>query len=82
MGLTELLITAIGLSMDAFAVALCKGLCMKKINYHHSVIIGIFFGGIPGRNAIHRVVVGPSIRKIYNCLRSLDIFHLVSLHRR
>jgi len=45
MGLTELLITAIGLSMDAFAVALCKGLCMKKINYHHSVIIGIFFGG-------------------------------------
>jgi putative Mn2+ efflux pump MntP len=31
--------------MDAFAVALCKGLCMEKLNFRHSVIIGIFFGG-------------------------------------
>lgn len=45
MGFLELFMIAIGLSMDAFAVALCKGLCMKKLNYRHAVIIGVFFGG-------------------------------------
>ena len=29
----ELLLIAVGLSMDAFAVSLCKGLCMKKLRY-------------------------------------------------
>ncbi len=35
----------IGLAMDAFAVAVCKGLSMQKINYRHSFIIALFFGG-------------------------------------
>ena len=41
----ELLIIAIGLSMDAFAVAICKGLSMQKMSYKHAVITGCFFGG-------------------------------------
>ncbi len=41
----ELLLTAVGLSMDAFAVAMCKGLNMQRINGKHTVIIGLFFGG-------------------------------------
>lgn len=45
MGLVELFMVAVGLSMDAFAVALCKGLNMKKLNYRHAFIIGVFFGG-------------------------------------
>lgn len=45
MGILELVLIAVGLSMDAFAVAICKGLNMKKINYKHSIIIGLFFGG-------------------------------------
>jgi len=45
MGLLELLMIAVGLAMDAFAVSLCKGLCMKKLNYRHAVIIAAFFGG-------------------------------------
>lgn len=45
MGLTELLLLAVGLSMDAFAVSICKGLKMRKINYKHACIIGLFFGG-------------------------------------
>lgn len=35
----------VGLAMDAFAVAVCKGLSMQKINYRHSFIIALFFGG-------------------------------------
>lgn len=45
MGFQEIFLIGIGLSMDAFAVALCKGLNMKKVNYVHTVIIALFFGG-------------------------------------
>lgn len=45
MGITELLITAIALSMDAFAVAICKGLSVGKINAKHMLICGLWFGG-------------------------------------
>ncbi len=36
---------AVGLSMDAFAVAICKGLAMKKITLRKALIIGLWFGG-------------------------------------
>jgi len=45
MGIWELLLIAIGLSMDAFAVAICKGLSIKKMSYKHAIITGCFFGG-------------------------------------
>lgn len=35
----------VGLSMDAFAVAICQGLCMPKINWRHAGTIALFFGG-------------------------------------
>ncbi len=37
--------TGVGLSMDAFAVAICKGLKMQKINYKQLGLIALFFGG-------------------------------------
>lgn len=45
MGLIELLLISVGLAMDAFAVAVCKGLNMRRINYKHALIIALFFGG-------------------------------------
>lgn len=45
MGLFELVLVALGLSMDAFAVALCKGLGMKRLNWRNGLIIALFFGG-------------------------------------
>lgn len=45
MGLAELFILAIGLSMDAFAVSICKGLSIGKINFKHMCIAGLWFGG-------------------------------------
>ena len=44
----ELVLIAIGLSMDAFAVALCKGLGMRRINYGHALVIALFFGVFQG----------------------------------
>ena len=45
MSLFELFLIAIGLSMDAFAVSVCKGLSMVKMNHRHALIIGLYFGG-------------------------------------
>lgn len=45
MGIVELLLIGIGLSMDAFAVAICKGLNMKKVNKIQCLVIALFFGG-------------------------------------
>lgn len=41
----ELLLMGIGLAMDAFAVSVCKGLGMQKVNKKQAVVIGLFFGG-------------------------------------
>lgn len=41
----ELFLIGVGLSMDAFAVSVCKGLAMEKINKKQAVVIGLYFGG-------------------------------------
>ena len=45
MGLFELFLIAVGLSMDAFAVSICKGLAMKKATLKASMTCGVWFGG-------------------------------------
>lgn len=45
MGIFELLLVAVGLSMDAFAVAVCKGLGMKRLNMRTAAVLALFFGG-------------------------------------
>lgn len=45
MSLTELFILAVGVSMDAFAVAVCKGLSIRHLSWRHAVLVGLYFGG-------------------------------------
>lgn len=45
MGLVELFLIAVGLSMDAFAVSICKGLTIGNIKGKHMCIAGLWFGG-------------------------------------
>lgn len=44
MGFAELFILAVGLSMDAFAVAICKGLSIRALMPRHAIIVGLWFG--------------------------------------
>lgn len=44
----ELFLIGVGLSMDAFAVSICKGLAMEKVNKKQAVVIGLYFGGFQG----------------------------------
>jgi len=45
MGMFELFIIALGLSMDAFAVSICKGLSVQRLRPRHALICGLYFGG-------------------------------------
>ena len=45
MSFTDILFIGIGLSMDAFAVSMCQGVSMKKLQFRRAVLIALFFGG-------------------------------------
>lgn len=45
MSVWEMFLLAVGLSMDAFAVAICKGLSARRIRWSDSVVTGVYFGG-------------------------------------
>lgn len=44
MGILEIFLIGVGLSMDAFAVSVCKGLSMKKLDWKKAIIIALYFG--------------------------------------
>ena len=45
MGLFEVIMIGVGLSMDAFAASVCKGLAMRRLNVKNMLVIALFFGG-------------------------------------
>lgn len=58
MGIAELFILAVGLSMDAFAVAVCKGLALKKVNVPQMALVGLWFGGFQALMPVAGYFVG------------------------
>lgn len=59
----ELLLMGIGLAMDAFAVSICKGLAMRRVNKKQAVIIGLFFGGFQALMPFIGWVLGSQFEK-------------------
>lgn len=58
MGIIELIFIALGLAMDAFAVAICKGLSMKKMEWKKAIIIGLYFGIFQGLMPLIGYILG------------------------
>ena len=79
MSLTELFIIAVGLSMDAFAVAVCKGLAMPRMSWKGALIVGLYFGGFQAAMPLLGYFLGS---KFYPCLRPLGGFPPSGPHRR
>ena len=69
MGIFELLLLAIGLSMDAFAVSICKGLSMKKAKLRSMMICGLWFGGFQGLMPLLGFLLGTLFA---DTIRSID----------
>lgn len=62
MGLLELFLVAVGLSMDAFAVAVCKGLALRKVNLGQMALVGLWFGGFQALMPLIGYFVGVQFR--------------------
>ena len=45
MSLLDLILIAVSLSMDAFAVSICKGLSVRRVTPRHALLCGVWFGG-------------------------------------
>lgn len=58
MGFVEIFLIGVGLSMDAFAVSVCKGLGMHRVNYAHALVIALFFGVFQGLMPVIGWLVG------------------------
>mgnify|MGYP000391102030 CR=1 FL=1 len=66
MGIVELLLTAIGLSMDAFAVSVCKGLGMRKMRYDQAFGHRVVFRRVSGTDAAVGLAAGYIIFLLYS----------------
>ena len=64
MALTEIIILSIGLSMDAFAVAMCKGLSMQKMSWKKAIIIALYFGIFQAIMPLIGYVLGINFSKV------------------
>lgn len=58
MDLFTLFTLAVGLSMDAFAVAICKGLALRKFSLKNAAIVGLWFGGFQGLMPLIGYILG------------------------
>ena len=77
MGLIELLLLAIGLSMDAFAVSICKGLAMKQAHLRDAAVCGIWFGGFQALMPMIGYILGARFEKYVDRFSSWIAFVLL-----
>ena len=79
MGLIELLLLAVGLAMDAFAVSICKGLAAGKATKKEFLLCGIWFGSFQGIMPFIGYLVGSRFEKLITMVAPWVAFGLLSL---
>lgn len=79
MSLLSLFVLAVGLSMDAFAVSICKGLAMKKITLKNAGIVGLWFGGFQALMPLIGYVLGSQFEQYITAIDHWIAFILLGL---
>ncbi len=79
MGILELLLLAVGLSMDAFAVAVCKGLALKKVTAPNMALVGLWFGGFQALMPLLGYFVGVQFAEAIAAIDHWIAFGLLAL---
>lgn len=79
MGLFELFLVAVGLSMDAFAVAICKGLALKRVNGRHMAVTGAWFGGFQALMPVLGYLVGVQFKDAITAIDHWIAFGLLAI---
>ncbi len=68
MSIIELFLLAVGLSMDAFAVSICKGLSMPKLDVKKMIIVGVYFGGFQALMPTLGYLLGVSFKDMISAI--------------
>ncbi|MBQ2662449.1 MAG: manganese efflux pump [Clostridia bacterium] len=79
MKLWELFLIAIGLSMDAFAVSVCKGLSVTKVSFKHCLTAGAYFGGFQALMPLIGFLLGISFKGFVESVDHWIAFVLLAL---
>lgn len=79
MDIIEIIIIAIGLAMDAFAVAIGKGLSISKVSWRHYLLIGLWFGGFQALMPLIGYLLGTSFANVVAGFDHWIVFALLSL---
>ena len=79
MGIVELFFIAVGLSMDAFAVSVCKGLAMRRCTWKKGVIVGLYFGGFQALMPLLGYVLGVQFQEVITSIDHWIAFILLGL---
>jgi putative Mn2+ efflux pump MntP len=79
MDLWELFLIAVGLSMDAFAVSICKGLATKEMKAKHFLLVGLWFGGFQALMPALGYLLGSSFEQYITALDHWVAFILLGL---
>lgn len=79
MGFLEILIIGIGLSMDAFAVSICKGLSTRKLQFKHALICGSYFGFFQGFMPLIGYILGVQFKAKIESIDHWIAFILLTL---
>ena len=79
MGLWELFVIALGLSMDAFAVSICKGLSVRRCGIKHMLICGLYFGLFQGGMPLIGYLLGSQFESLVTAVAPYIAFALLAL---
>ena len=79
MTLGELFIVAVALSMDAFAVAVCKGLSVKRATLRQSALVGLYFGGFQALMPLIGYLLGTTFESVISSIAGWVAFILLGL---
>lgn len=79
MSLFELFLIAVGLSMDAFAVAICKGLAMQKAGWKSMALVGLWFGGFQALMPVIGYIVGVQFKEAITAVDHWIAFGLLAV---
>ena len=79
MGIGTLFVLAVGLSMDAFAVAVCKGLALGRIRLFQALLVGLWFGGFQGLMPFLGYLLGNQFREAITAFDHWIAFVLLGL---
>ena len=79
MSIIELFIIAVGLSMDAFAVSVCKGLSVPRAKKSHLIITGLYFGGFQALMPLIGYLLGINFRHMITSVDHWIAFILLAL---